>query len=76
MPYETARLLNYQSYEQWINSEVFSFGWFFTIGTIAMFYAVWIKLVDRSRMRDFIVLGSLSAIGFILATWFYRVALE
>ena len=67
MPCETARLLNYQSYQQWISSEFLSFGWFFTLGVLAVFYVVWIKLVDKSRLRDFIVLGSLSAIGFILA---------
>jgi|GEM_PF-941170 len=67
MAYETARLLTYQSYQQWISTELFSFGWFFMIGVIAAVYAIWLKVVDKSRIQSILLLGSLSAVGLIIA---------
>jgi len=67
MPYETARLLTYQSYQQWISTELFSFGWFAIIGVLAIVYTVWIKLVDTSKLRDLLLLGSLASLGFVMA---------
>ena len=67
MPYETARLLAYQSYQQWISTEIFSSGWFIIVGLLVIVYTVWIKLVDTSRLRDLLLLGSLSAVGFAIA---------
>lgn len=67
MPYETARLLAYQSYQQWISTELFSFNWFVIMGMLAIFYTVWIKLVDTSRLSKILLLGSLSAVGFLIA---------
>jgi hypothetical protein len=67
MPYETARLLAYQSYQQWITHELFSFDWFFEIAIIFIVYAIWLKLVDKSRIQSFLLAGSLSAVGFTIA---------
>jgi len=67
MLYETARLLIYQSYQQWISTEFFSFGWFVIIGVLVIVYGIWLKIVDKSRIQSILLLGSLSAIGFIIA---------
>jgi hypothetical protein len=67
MPYETARLLAYQSYQKWITHELFSFGWFLEIVIIFIVYAIWLKTVDKSRIQSLLLLGSLSAVGFTIA---------
>jgi len=64
MPYETARLLAYQSFQQWISTQLFSFGWFFQVGLLIVAYTVWIKLVDKSRIKDLLLFGSLCAVAF------------
>lgn len=66
MLYETSRLLANQSYQQWVSNELFSFGWFFTMGVLAIIYIVWLKLVDKSRLSQLLLLGSLSSIGFVI----------
>jgi hypothetical protein len=67
MPYESARILAYQSYQRWINNELFSFSWFFEIAIILIFYAIWLRSVDKSRIQSLLLLGSLSAVGFAIA---------
>lgn len=67
MLYESSRLLVNQSYQHWVSNELFSFGWFFTIGVLVVIYTVWLKLVDKSRLSHLLLLGSLSAVGFIVA---------
>jgi len=65
--YETSRKLAEQSYNHWISNELFSFGWFFTIGVIAIVYIVWLSLVDKSNLCHLLLLGSLAAICFFVA---------
>lgn len=67
MPYETARLLIYQSYQQWISTEVFSFSWFVMVGMLFIVYGIWLKLIDKSRIHSILLLGCLSAVGFFIA---------
>jgi hypothetical protein len=67
MLYETGRQLIYQSYQHWISTEFLSFGWFVIIGVLAIVYGIWLKVVDPSRIQNILLLGSLSAIGFIMA---------
>lgn len=64
--YESSRLLASQSYQQWVSTELFSFGWFFTLGILAIIYVIWLKLVDTDRLSQLLLLGSLSAIGFVI----------
>jgi hypothetical protein len=66
MRYEISRLLAYQSYQDWISTELFSLGWFITIGLLTTIYAIWLKLVDKSRLRDIVLLGLLSVMGFVI----------
>lgn len=68
MVYDTSRTLAQQSYQHWISSEVFSFGWFLTIFVLAVFYIVWIKLVDKSRLGQLLLLGALAGVGFIVVS--------
>jgi hypothetical protein len=67
MPYETARLLSYQSYQQWISTELFSFGWFVMVGVLAIVYTIWFKIVDKNKLISLLLLGSLCAVGFGLS---------
>jgi len=64
MSYEASRLSAYQSYQHWVSAEVFTVGWFVMIGVLLVTYAIWFKLVDKSRIRDLLLLGSLLAVGF------------
>jgi len=70
MPYETARLLAYQTYQQWVAKELFSVGWFVMVGVLIVTYAIWLKLVDKRRLRDLLLLGSLCAVGFSIGDIF------
>lgn len=67
MPYETARLLTYQSYKQWLSTELFSFSWFVMIGILAIVYGIWLKVIDKNRIQSILLLGSLSTVGFFIA---------
>jgi len=67
MPYEAARLLAYQSYQQWISIEFLSFNYFVIMGMVAITYTIWLKLVDTSRLIKILLLGSLCAVGFLIA---------
>lgn len=64
MLYETSRLLADLSYQQWISSELFSFGWFVSVGVLIATYGIWFKLVDKRRIKDLLLLGSLCAVAF------------
>ncbi len=64
MLYETSRLLAYQSYQQWVSNELFSFGWFVMVGALIATYGIWFKLVDKRRIKDLLLLGSLCAVAF------------
>ncbi|MDF2635526.1 MAG: hypothetical protein K0R78_2400 [Pelosinus sp.] len=64
--YETARLLSGQSYQHWISNEFLSFSWFFAVGMLAVFYTVWFKLVDKRKLGQLLLLGTLSSVGFII----------
>lgn len=66
MQYETSRLLAYQTYQHWVSKELFSFGWFFIIIVLAIVYIIWFKLVDKSNLRNLLLLGSLASVGFII----------
>lgn len=65
--YAVGRLLGNISYQDWVTKELFSFGWFVVLGVQLAVYAVWLQLLDKSRVRDILLFGSLSSIGFILA---------
>lgn len=84
MLYETSRLLASQSYQQWISQEVFSFGWCVMVGVLVIVYAIWIIIVDKSRLTSLLLFGSLSAVGFgvsdlilegFFGVWEYRIRL-
>jgi len=68
--YETSRQLAYLSYQRWITTELFSTGWFIMIGVLIITYAVWLKLIDKRRLRDLLLLGSLIAVGFTVGDTF------
>jgi hypothetical protein len=51
-------------YTRWLSEELFSFNWFFIVGTILIMYAVLIKLIDKSRLREILLYGSFLAVSF------------
>jgi len=67
MVYETSRLLAYQTYQHWVSKELFSFGWFLEIIVLTIVYIIWLKLVDKSNLRNLLLLGALASVGFIIA---------
>jgi len=67
MVYETSRLLASQSYQHWLSQELFSAGWFVMLGVLAVVYAAWFKIVDKSKLTSLLLLGCLCAVGFGLS---------
>lgn len=66
MTYELARKLAQLSYQNWVSHELFSFGWFVLIIVNVIFYITWLKLLDKSRLSHLLLIGSLSAVGFLI----------
>lgn len=72
-----------QLYKHWVSEEVLSFAWFFNIAFLLVFYVVWIKLVDKRRLRDLLLFGSLIAVvatfldivAVTIGLWEYKVRL-
>lgn len=50
------------SFQHWISKEVLSFSWFFMIAFLIIFYAVWIRLADKRRLKDLLLFGSLISV--------------
>lgn len=80
---ETQRLLGNLLYAHWLSEELFSFGWFSIAIPTVVFIAMFVILVDKSRLRELILYGSLLAMayGFIypiasnMLLWQYQVNL-
>lgn len=64
MQYELSRKLAEVSYQNWISYELFSFNWFILIIVNVIFYGIWLKVLDKSKVKHFLLIGSLSAVGF------------
>ena len=72
-----------KSYQHWISKEVFSFAWYFNIAFLLILYVVWIKLVDKKQLRNFLLFGSFIAVTAIFidiiaittGLWEYKVRL-
>lgn len=62
MLYEKSRELERLSMERWLSDEVFSFGWFLMLGILIIFYAVWLKLLDKRKITELLLIGSLTAV--------------
>jgi hypothetical protein len=65
--YEVSRLLASLSYQDWITKEVFSLKWFLMVGVLVIIYSVWLKLLDKTRLKDLMLYGSLLAVEFMLS---------
>jgi hypothetical protein len=66
--YEKKRELAQITLEHWTSKEVFSYQWFIIVGVLIVVYAIWLKLVDRKRGTELLLIGSLMAIAKILVT--------
>lgn len=64
--YEKSRELAQLSIQNWASKEVFSFGWYLMVGVLVVAYAVWLKLADRRRGTELLLIGSLEAIAKLL----------
>lgn len=54
------------TYMQWKTKVLFSNQWWAIIATIAIVYAIWWKLVDKKRLSQLLLFGSLVSVGRIL----------
>jgi hypothetical protein len=61
--YEKEQELALASFQNWTSKEVFTFGWFLMVTILLVFYAVWLKLVDRKRGTELLLIGSLEAVA-------------
>lgn len=81
--YATKMLLWEQLYSSWINYELFSFPWWVTMSSLITIYIIWWKLLDKSRIIELLLFGSLLAVMSILIDtvadnlmlWQYKVRL-
>jgi hypothetical protein len=63
MLYEAERAANQLSVQRWASNEVFSYQWFIILGILIVSYVVWLKLVDRRRGTELLLLGALMAVA-------------
>lgn len=54
------------TYTQWKTETLFSIQWWSLIALIAIFYAIWWVIVDKRRLSQIILFGSLVAVGRIV----------
>ncbi|QJW47653.1 hypothetical protein HA075_18900 [bacterium BFN5] len=81
MIYATKNLLWSQLYTSWITEELFSFPWWFSVVSLIISYIIWWKLLDKSRLVELLLFGSLVAVMSIiidtvadnLTLWQYKV---
>lgn len=69
MIYEKSRELAQLSFEKWLSTDLFSFNWFVMIGVLVVFYIVWLKLLDKSRAGELLLIGSLAAVAFTISAF-------
>lgn len=60
--YVTKKILWEQLYSSWINYELFSLPWWVTIGALITIYFIWWKALDKSRIIELLLFGSLLAV--------------
>ncbi len=63
MLYEKTRELTQLSLQHWLDEEVFSFGWFLMVAILIVAYVVWLKLLDKRRATELLLIGSLEAVA-------------
>lgn len=69
--------------EHWLNNVIFTPQWWILVLTFVIPYIIWWKLVDKSRLRDIVLIGLQAAlisylldqIGTALALWIYPYSL-
>ncbi len=66
MLYEQEREIVQSSIQKWVVEEVFSFGWFVVLSVLIVAYVIWLKLVDRKRGTELLLLGSLEAVAKVI----------
>lgn len=72
-----------QLYERWVSQEIGTFGWFFNIFFLAIIYIVWLKVVDKRRLKELLLFGALVSVsaGFVdlvaisIGLWEYKIRL-
>lgn len=64
--YEQMKALHDAYFQHWLNHELFSWQWFVEAGVLAVVYAAWILLLDKKRVVQLLLLGSLAAVAYIL----------
>ncbi len=61
--YEKERELAKLSIQNWISKEVFSFQWFLMVVVLIILYVIWIKLIDKKRATELLLIGSLESVS-------------
>ncbi len=64
--YEKGRELAKLSIQNWTSKEVFSFQWFLMIVVLIIVYVVWLKLIDKKRATELLLIGSLESVAKLL----------
>ncbi|VBB09158.1 Hypothetical protein LUCI_4444 [Lucifera butyrica] len=61
---ETQRLLANLLYSHWLSEELFSFSWFTIVIPMVVLSGMFVILVDKSRLRELILYGSILAVAY------------
>ncbi|MTV50900.1 hypothetical protein GJ688_18435 [Heliobacillus mobilis] len=56
-------LFNQLSLQHYLQSEVFSRGWWFIVGMLVVLYYTWWRLLDKSRFMEILLFGSFMAVS-------------
>lgn len=64
MIYEKSQELAQLSNQDWLQHDLFSFGWFLMLAVVAACYIIWFILLDKKRAVSLLLIGSLAAIWY------------
>ena len=66
MLYEKTREVQQLSYQHWINEEFLTPRWFLIVAVLVVIYFIWLKIGDRRRATELLLLGSLAAVAYAI----------
>lgn len=61
---EAQRVLGTLLYSHWLSQELFSFSWFMIVIPMVLLPAIFVVLVDKSRLRELILYGTILATAY------------
>ena len=67
------------NYAHWLRDDLFSFNWWLMLVVTVLFYVIWLRSIDKSRLTEILLFGAfvalmsliIDAVGVIMLWWGY-----